>query len=334
MRSANRVVAVVVAIASLLALTATSAPAQPRKKGEHRAHPNATGPSAGAPTSPATSKSSEATPLPVKTMESILQAKGSVSNEVLSVGIDRSDIPNVQVHGVPIKPSFEINGDLTFQPVGANSAFFNGDIPVKPSEINPVIDAIINNGLTFQAEHQHLYDFEPMVWFIHMRGRGNPLRLASAVHSVLKATSTPLPQEPPSHPTTPLDKSRLKRILHGYEAQVGEDGVVTVFVARRNPIKIDGVVVKPETNIATNVAFEPLNSQGTEAAAVPDFAMEASEINPVMTVMRNQGWDIGCLYNQETDEHPQLYFSHQLKTGDPYQLAEEIRKGLNQTNAQ
>ncbi len=27
-----------------------------------------------------------------------------------------------------------------------------------------------------------------------------------------------------------------------------------------------------------------------------------------MQVMRQQGWDIGCLYNQETDEHPQLYF--------------------------
>jgi uncharacterized protein DUF1259 len=330
MKSGNRLVILVATLGALVGGPVVTATAHARKKTESTAnHPG--GPPAAAPDS---HKSSEATPLPVKTMESILQAKGSVSNEVLSVGIDRSDIPNVQVHGIPIKPSFEINGDLSFQPIGNGSAFFNGDIPVKPSEINPVIDAIINNGLSFQAEHQHLYDFEPMVWFIHMRGKGDPLRLASAVHSVLKATSTPLPQEPPAHPSTPLNKGKLKRILHGYEAQVGEDGVVTVFVARRNPIKIEGVHVKPQTNIANNIAFEPLNAQGTEAAAVPDFAMEASEINPVMTVMRNQGWDIGCLYNQETDEHPQLFFSHQLKTRDPYQLAEEIRKGLNQTNAE
>jgi hypothetical protein len=32
--------------------------------------------------------------------------------------------------------------------------------------------------------------------------------------------------------------------------------------------------------------------------------MIASEITPVMTVMRQQGWDVGWLYNQETDEHP------------------------------
>lgn len=41
-----------------------------------------------------------------------------------------------------------------------------------------------------------------------------------------------------------------------------------------------------------------------------------------------------CLYNQETDEHPQLFFSHRFKTGDPYQLAQEVREDLNRTNAQ
>jgi hypothetical protein len=35
-----------------------------------------------------------------------------------------------------------------------------------------------------------------------------------------------------------------------------------------------------------------------------------------MRVMLARGWFVGCLYNQETAEHPQLYFSHQLKTGD------------------
>lgn len=43
---------------------------------------------------------------------------------------------------------------------------------------------------------------------------------------------------------------------------------------------------------------------------------------------------VHCLYNQETDEHPQLYFSHQLKTGDPYELAREIRRALDHTDVQ
>jgi hypothetical protein len=48
---------------------------------------------------------------------------------------------------------------------------------------------------------------------------------------------------------------------------------------------------------------------------------------PVTALMRRLGWLDGCLYNQETDEKPQLYFSHMLKVGDPYDLAAEIRAG-------
>jgi hypothetical protein len=272
--------------------------------------------------------------LPVSQIESIMQLQGKTTNGVLTLGVDRTDINNVTLHGVPIRPSFEINGEFDFQPLGGGRAFENGDLPVKPSEINNVIDAILAGGLTFQAEHQHMYDFSPMVWFIHIRGTGDAVKLARALHGVLKATSTPLPQAPPSNPKTPFDVRRLEGILHGFDAEVGDNGVVTVYVARRNPVFIDGIRVNPATNIATNIAFEPLNSTGSQAAVVPDFGMVASEINPVMTTMRGMGWDIGCLYNQETNEHPQLYFSHQFKTGDPYTLAAEVRKGLDDTNSQ
>lgn len=52
---------------------------------------------------------------------------------------------------------------------------------------------------------------------------------------------------------------------------------------------------------------------------------------PVVTRMRHRGWFQGCLYNQETDEHPQLYFDHMLKVGNAYALAAEIRRGLDLT---
>jgi hypothetical protein len=49
--------------------------------------------------------------------------------------------------------------------------------------------------------------------------------------------------------------------------------------------------------------------------------------------MRKQGWFVGCLYNQETSETPQLYFAHMLKVGDAYALAREIRRGLDLTHS-
>lgn len=267
--------------------------------------------------------------LPAEQMQAILHAQGTVSEGVLSIDIDRDDIG--EVHGplnVMLTPAFELNGTLTFQPLGQR-AFFNGDLALKPAECNTFIDAIIADGLVLQAFHQHYIETIPAVWFIHWRGQGAPLQLARAVKNVLDVTSTPFPQQPPTQPKTPLDPDRLASILHG-SAEVGAEGVVTVTIDRTDRIVIDGVHVSPQANIFTEVQFKPLSS-GSHAAVGPDFSMTSAEVMPVITVMRRQGWFQGCLYNQETDEHPQLYFDHMLKTGDAYTLAREIRRGLNHT---
>ncbi len=273
--------------------------------------------------------------LPKDRMEQILDAQADVTNGLVHFSIDRDDAGTVKgPQGVPFSGSFEINGDLYFQPLKNGSlAFLNGDLALKPDELNPVIDALIANGLVFQAMHQHYFDLRPMWWFIHMRGLGDPIALAQAMHNVLAVTSTPFPQQPPANPTTPFDVKRLEQILHGM-ASVGSDGVVTVDVDRTDRITIDGVLVNPGANISTNIQFEPLNKNGSNAAAAPDFSMTTAEIMPVTQIMRRQGWEDHCLYNQETGEHPQLYFSHMLKTGDPYALAAEIRKGIDRTAAE
>jgi hypothetical protein len=71
---------------------------------------------------------------------------------------------------------------------------------------------------------------------------------------------------------------------------------------------------------------------GKRTAVAPDFALIASEINPLVLKMREQGFTIHCLYNHETAESPQLYFSHQLAVGDAYDLARKIRNALEHTN--
>lgn len=53
--------------------------------------------------------------------------------------------------GVTFTPSFEIDGTLTFQPLGDDLAFFNGDLPIKADETDHFIDALIANDLIFQV---------------------------------------------------------------------------------------------------------------------------------------------------------------------------------------
>lgn len=274
--------------------------------------------------------------LPVKEIEQIMQAPGMVVDGVLDIQIERKDLHVIQrIPGdgeIPFKPEWENNGDFFFQPLGNGQVIMNGDFGgLLPDEIDPFIDKLIEGGLIFQALHQHFYDLFPQVYFIHMRAIGDPLQIAAALIAAVKVTPTPLPQTSPSHPTTPLPAEELGNIL-GVPTSVGGAGVVSALVPRRNTIILQGIPISPFLNIATMVAFEPLGNNGL-AAGSADFSMVSSEVQNVIRVMRLQGWVIGCLYNQETDEEPQLYFSHVVKVGNAIELAREIRIGLNQTNS-
>lgn len=284
---------------------------------------------AAAPAAVAASRPSTAT-LPVNQIEKVLRADGTVSNGVLTVEINRTDLHITGPAGVRFVHGFQIQHELAFQMIGKSEAMYNGDLALKPSEMQPVIDAILANHLVFQAEHQHLYNLSPMVWFVHFRGTGGPVDLAKRVAAVVAKTSTPLPQSSPAHPTTPLPVKQLATILGG-SAEIGDNGVVTVSVERTNPIVLGGHRIKPDLNVANTVQFQP-RGRGN-AVVIPDIAMTSSEVNPVVSIMRHNGWESGCLYNQEIDESPQLYFDHFFHVGNAVSLAHQIRAALDHTDA-
>jgi hypothetical protein len=272
--------------------------------------------------------------LSLKALEGALKIEGETTEGLAHFPVDRDDAKSVKgPQGVEFSSAFEINGDLYFQPLKHGGlALLNGDVPLKPHELNPFVDALLANGLTFQAMHQHYVDLRPMYWFVHFRGVAEPLALAKAIKAALDVTAISFPQKQPDKTPTSLDARRLAKILHG-TATVGEEGVVTVDVSRKHTIDLGGVEANPDANLSTNVEFKP-HAKGSATAAAPDFSLTAAEVMPVVRAMRANGWEVHCLYNQETAESPQLYFSHMLKTGDAYALAAEVRKGLDLTDSE
>lgn len=279
--------------------------------------------------------------LPAVAIQQILQAQGTLTNGILDITLSRGDIGPVQapVPGVVMDGAFQVNGDATFEPLGDNLAFFNGDLALKESEVQGFIAAVMANGLIFQALHQHFIGQSPQIWFVHWRGVGEPRQLAQAVRNVLKATSIQLPQTMPKNPSSPLHAKRLGKIL-GTTATIGDEGVVSATADRATPALVSNlpvqnnrVLVSPGANISSGIEFKPLSSTGSQAAAVIDLSMRGKEVQPAEAFMQSHGWFIGCLYNQETEEHPQLYFTHFLKVGDAYELAAEMRQALNLTGA-
>jgi len=285
------------------------------------------------------------TDLPVDQMLQILPGEWNVDKSgILEIDFGRTDLEPItgsyMGQSIQFQPSFQIGTEFYFQSLGNGQAVFNGDIACLPDELNPLIDQLLANSLVFQAEHQHFFNLNPMLFFIHERAVGDPIAIATALRNTLQnATKTPISGPPMQLQSSAswVDVNMLESILQG-EADVSpSDGVVTVTIPRRNKIILGGVDIDPSLNVATTVAFEQINGSSATVAASPDFSLVSSEVQRVMGVMRSQNppWDVHCLYNQETDEHPQLFFSHQLKIGsDPYELAREVRAGLDQTNSQ
>jgi len=278
---------------------------------------------------------------PTEVFERELHTKGTVSENVLSIEIPRGDLHHVKgPRNLIFTPSWELHHDWSVQTLPSGETMLNGEMSLLGTETGRVVRELLAQGLVFQAFHQHFTSQVPQIWHIHMRGRGEARKLAQALAALIRVTATPFPPpKPPGHPTTPLDAKGLARILGG-TPHVMEDGVVTVDIPRKNPMRLGGEYISPNLAIAPHVRFKPLHGtdEGTGAngpntvAAAPDFGMTADEVQKVIQVMDEAGWGIDCLYNQETDEFPQLYWSHQLKVGDATRLAHEIRRGLDQMN--
>lgn len=58
------------------------------------------------------------------------------SDGVFSIEINRDDIDNVTLHGVPNKLSFEINGTSYVQELERNTVIVNSDVALKGEEID------------------------------------------------------------------------------------------------------------------------------------------------------------------------------------------------------
>jgi len=267
--------------------------------------------------------------LPVQDIARILRTTGRVTGPVLHISQQRRDLNDVTgPSDVPFKPAFAIHNDFHFQAIDNGRAILNGELALRAEEVNAVIDRIVATGLVFQAFHQHFFDLDPQIWHVHLRATGSPYGVARGLEYVVGATGTPLPQTLPQNPSTTLDAPRLGRLLGG-NAVIHEEGVVSVHLTRRDQVTLGGIAVDPRLGIGHDIYFEPLADGRT--AVAPKFALLPQEVALIMRLMRREGFDIHCLYNQETAEVPQLYFSHLFAVGNPYYFSRVIRRVLQQT---
>src|SRR5947208_10432382 len=216
-------------------------------------------------------------------VDAALGRSAAVTGDVHRYGFPRSDL-QVTVDGVAIRPAFALGGWAAFKPMG-NMAMVMGDLVLLGSEINPVISKLIEGGLEVTAIHNHLLRAEPMTFYMHIGGHGDPVKMATALHAALGASKTPL--TPPTAGTPPaidLNTAQLDQIIGAKGTNNG--GVYGFGVPRRDAINESGMQIAPPgpMGVATAINFQPTG--GGKAAITGDFVVTGPEVNPVIAALR------------------------------------------------
>ena len=83
--------------------------------------------------------------------------------------------------------------------------------------------------------------------------------------------------------------------------------------------------------VATAINFQPTGSG--KAAITGDFVLVASEVNPVISALRENGIQVTALHSHMLSEEPRLFFMHFWANDDAVKLAQGLRAALDKTNS-
>src|SRR5262245_53867187 len=148
-----------------------------------------------------------------KKVDEAIGRTAAVSGDVHRYGFPRTDL-TVTLDGVTIKPALALGGWAAFKPAHGG-AMVMGDLVLLQSEITPVMTKLIENGLEISAVHNHVLRAEPLTFYMHIGGHGDPVKLATAIRTALAESKTPLtpPAPPATQPAIDLDTAQLDQII-------------------------------------------------------------------------------------------------------------------------
>lgn len=127
-----------------------------------------------------------------KQVDSILGHAGKNNGGVYQFAVPRA--AHVMEGGMPVPNSMGVATGINFQPAGAGKAAVTGDFVLIGSEVNPVIEALRQNGIAITALHSHMLEEQPRLFFMHFWAKDDALKLAKGLRAALDKTASQAPQ--------------------------------------------------------------------------------------------------------------------------------------------
>jgi hypothetical protein len=267
-------------------------------------------------------------PAEYKQVLSQLGKQGDFKDNVLKVNIPRNDL-KVTVAGVATPTPFGFGGWVAMTKGDGGHEVLMGDLVLTQDEVNPVMSALLDNGVDVTALHNHFFWDEPRMFYMHVHGHGTAAELAQKLKpaiDLIGKTGTSAPSAPASAPQTALNTSRLAEIVG---AQGEQNGAVYKFTLGRSDVKVVemGATINARMGLNTWAAFTGTNEK---AAIAGDVAMLESEVTSVLKALRKNGLDVVAIHHHMTGSRPTIIFLHYWGTGPAETLAAGFRAAVNE----
>ena len=107
---------------------------------------------------------------------------------MLDINDGRAD--KISMNGTVLSPVMDVSTSVRFQPLGNGDAAVIGEFVLEENEVEPVMQAFLDNGIEVTALHSHMLTEQPRLFYMHCWATGNAEALASAMRQALDKTNS------------------------------------------------------------------------------------------------------------------------------------------------
>jgi hypothetical protein len=260
---------------------------------------------------------------------SVMGKTGDFKDGVLKVNIPRGDLKvSIDKRSAPTPFGF---GGWVALTKGDGMDVMMGDLVLTEDEVNPVMSALLQNGLDVTALHNHFFWEQPRVFYMHVHGMGSPAELAKRVKPAIDLIDQAVKKaqgpasSAPAQPPASLNGADLARIIGTPGEQSGP--VYKITIGRPDiDLREHGARINARMGLNTWAAFA-----GTDADAMVagDVAMLEQEVTPVLKALRASGINVVAIHHHMTEVKPAVFFLHYYGTGQASTLAQGVRAAVD-----
>jgi Domain of Unknown Function (DUF1259) len=146
--------------------------------------------------------------------------------------------------------------------------------------------------------------------------------------SSIAAQVTPVPT--PARLSPPIDEHAVSSATGVEKVDKSSDGTAKVSFPRKDvDVTVDGWKMPPFMGLTSWAAFSPGKAEVAEAMVMGDLVLFEDEVNPVMSVLFENGVDVTALHNHFFFDAPKVYFMHIGGEGSVAALGKGVRLAMD-----